>query len=251
MRTTFSLRRPSRRAARRILAGVFALGPGLLLAAAAAGPVAAAGPITSSACTAAGTIVTCNLWAKTGTLGLPTGGTVPVWGFATSAGGAAEVPGPVLVVTEGDSVTVNLTNSLGVSTALDLGGTTLVPGSRGDRPGRIHGLHVHRRNARDLHVRRGPHARDRVPGGARDDRCARRPPCRRPRPGIRGRLHGVHRRGPRRLRRDRSGAQQRRLAGRLRPPHLRADLVRPQRRGVPQRDRHHDDPRADRSSSGM
>ena len=50
---------------KRISLASLVLGPALLLAALLApGSAAAAGPITSTACTSVGTAVTCNLWAK-------------------------------------------------------------------------------------------------------------------------------------------------------------------------------------------
>jgi FtsP/CotA-like multicopper oxidase with cupredoxin domain len=112
----------------RRLATSLLLGPALLLLALAApGSVAAAGPVTSSACTPTGpTAVTCDLWAKTGTLSLP-GTSTPIWGFTASAAGAASVPGPVLIVNSGDAVTVNLTNQLLVTTAILFDGQPMAP----------------------------------------------------------------------------------------------------------------------------
>ena len=74
-----------------------ALAPALLLAAllVPAG-AAAAGPITSTACVDGGTTVSCDLWAKTGTLPVP-GSSVTIWGYADSSSNPATVPGPVLV----------------------------------------------------------------------------------------------------------------------------------------------------------
>ncbi len=105
------------------------LGPALLLAALLLpGAAAAAGPITSTACTAAGTAVTCNLWAETGSLPLPLPSTsVTVWGFATASGASPTVPGPVLVATAGDTVTVNLVNHLSQPTSIVFNGQAMVP----------------------------------------------------------------------------------------------------------------------------
>jgi FtsP/CotA-like multicopper oxidase with cupredoxin domain len=130
--------RSERKMKRTLLSSLF-LGPALLLAALLApGTVAAAGPITSTACVDGVTpnTVTCNLWAKPGSVTLPTTtGTVsvPVWGFAATAGGPAIVPGPVLVADQGDTVTVNLTNNLvlpgnpPVPTSILFGGQALAP----------------------------------------------------------------------------------------------------------------------------
>jgi len=107
------------------------LGPALLLAALLVpGTAAAAGPITTTACTAVGTDVTCNLWAESGTLSLP-GTSVPIWGFSDTSGGSPIVPGPVLVVNQGDVVTVNLTNNLAQPTSILFGGQAMVPDQSG------------------------------------------------------------------------------------------------------------------------
>jgi multicopper oxidase len=112
----------------RRLATTLLLGPAmLLLALVAPASVGAAGPIASSACLPTGpAAVTCDLWAKTGTLTLP-GTSTPIWGFAASAGGTASVPGPVLIVNSGDAVTVNLTNQLSVATAVLFDGQPMAP----------------------------------------------------------------------------------------------------------------------------
>ncbi len=108
------------------------LGPALLLAALLVpGAAAAAGPITSTACTAVGTSVTCNLWAEAGSLtSVELPGTltpVTVWGFATASGASPTVPGPVLVATEGDTVTVNLVNHLSQPTSIVFNGQAMAP----------------------------------------------------------------------------------------------------------------------------
>lgn len=92
------------------------------------GGTASAAPLPpSTACTAPGTgTVTCELWAKTGgTLSLPGGATVNVWGYADSAIGAPQVPGPVLIANQGDIVTVILHNDLGEATSLAFEGQSL------------------------------------------------------------------------------------------------------------------------------
>ena len=106
-----------------------------LLLAALIGPasVAAAGPIGSTACSD-GPLVTCNLWARTGTLALP-GTSVTVWGFSETAVGGPVVPGPTLIVDQGDTVTVNLTNSLTQPTAIVFGGQAMTPDLTGVAPG--------------------------------------------------------------------------------------------------------------------
>lgn len=80
--------------------------------------------------------VTIDLWAQPTSLQLPGVLTAtPSWGYSLSAAGPATVPGPVLVVDQGDAVTVNLTNGLGEDTALDLTGQGLVPDEAGIPPG--------------------------------------------------------------------------------------------------------------------
>jgi FtsP/CotA-like multicopper oxidase with cupredoxin domain len=112
---------------KRTLLSSLVLGPALLLGALLVpGIAAAAGPITSTACTDGGATVTCSLVAKTGTLSLP-GASVPIWGFAENAGAAATVPGPTLVADQGDTVVVNLTNNLGQPVSILFGGQAMTP----------------------------------------------------------------------------------------------------------------------------
>lgn len=66
-----------------------------------------------------------DLWAKTGTYTLPDSTTVPIWGYANSAGGTAQLPGPALSVTEGTCVQVTLHNDLAEATSLALHGQGL------------------------------------------------------------------------------------------------------------------------------
>ena len=118
---------PGDRTMMRRLAASLTLGSALLLAALLTpGIAAAAGPISSSACSAVGPAVTCDLWAKPGTATLP-GTTTPIWGFASSAAGAATAPGPALIVNSGDVVTVHLTNQLSVTTSILFDGQPTSP----------------------------------------------------------------------------------------------------------------------------
>ncbi|MDP1806587.1 MAG: multicopper oxidase domain-containing protein, partial [Acidimicrobiales bacterium] len=113
---------------KRTILSAAVLGSALALAALLApGIAAAAGPLpASSACTAAAAIVTCDLWAKTGTVPLPGGSPVTIWGYSATAGGAAQVPGPVLIVNEGDQVTVTLHNGLTRPSSILFGGQAMV-----------------------------------------------------------------------------------------------------------------------------
>ena len=83
------------RAVRRILFSTVAVIPALLLAALAIpAAVLAAGPISSaSSCSTVGTAVTCDLWAKAGSLAVP-GGSATIWGFTETAGGSPLSPRP-------------------------------------------------------------------------------------------------------------------------------------------------------------
>ena len=96
--------------------------PGAVRAAAAAPATAApAGKLSPSGCQRAGTEVACDLWAKPGTaqiLGQP----LPIWGFAAQQADPATAPGPVLVVQQGDHVTVTLHNGLTQPMSLALPG---------------------------------------------------------------------------------------------------------------------------------
>lgn len=78
-----------------------------------------------------------DLSATSGTTTLPDGTTSGVLGYALAPATTVAAPGgPVLVVTEGDVVTVNLTNALlGESTALHFQGQAIVPDEVGVAPG--------------------------------------------------------------------------------------------------------------------
>ncbi|MHB0877303.1 MAG: multicopper oxidase domain-containing protein [Anaerolineae bacterium] len=83
--------------------------------------------IQSLACTDNGTTVTCELWATTGTLALPDGTNVPVWGYSSSAGGAASVPGPTIVVPTARGLDLTLHNLLTEQTSLAFIGQPVAP----------------------------------------------------------------------------------------------------------------------------
>jgi len=90
----------------------------------------------SSACTGSGT-VTCDLWAKAGSYTPPGGVATVIWGYTDAQAAALSVPGgPVLVVNQGDTVTVTLHNGLGEATALLFQGQAMPPDtSAGAAPG--------------------------------------------------------------------------------------------------------------------
>jgi FtsP/CotA-like multicopper oxidase with cupredoxin domain len=80
--------------------------------------------------------VTINLCAMPGTATLTGAITVPIWGFGTTStpgdcgAATASLPGPVLEVNEGDTVTVNVTNALptGHTLTFEIPGITFDPG---------------------------------------------------------------------------------------------------------------------------
>jgi FtsP/CotA-like multicopper oxidase with cupredoxin domain len=82
-----------------------------------------------------------DLCAKAGTLALPRGVTVNVWGFAqlsgtqTCADVSAEVPGPMLDVTEGDVVTVTVHNGLAEDVSFEVPGEAIQQGPATAPPG--------------------------------------------------------------------------------------------------------------------
>ena len=83
---------------------------------------AAVGKLSPSGCTRTGTADQCDLYAMAGTTQL-LGASVPIWGFSSSPdAGTATTPGPVLVVNEGDTVTITLHNQLSQDVSLSLPG---------------------------------------------------------------------------------------------------------------------------------
>ncbi|MFB9236032.1 multicopper oxidase domain-containing protein [Plantactinospora siamensis] len=103
-----------------------------------AAPAPPQGPLPQTGCTLGAGVASCDLWAKPGSVTLPgaTSG-VPIWGFTSTAAGTATLPGPVLVVDQGSSVTISVHNQL---TAGDLSlalpaVTGLAPDRTGVAPG--------------------------------------------------------------------------------------------------------------------
>lgn len=68
-----------------------------------------------------------SLWAKTGNISLPGTGPVPFWGFAGSAAGPAQLPGPHMEVPQNDNVQVILTNDLGFPVSVMFPGQEFTP----------------------------------------------------------------------------------------------------------------------------
>lgn len=78
----------------------------------------------------------CTLFALPGALTLPGLATpVTIWGYAEAAAGPATSPGPVLVVNQGETVTISLTNALPVATSLRVSGQPLPADLAGVAPG--------------------------------------------------------------------------------------------------------------------
>lgn len=117
-----------------LLVGVLAASPLRALAA----PVSAghAATLPPTTCVLSGPNErTCELWARAGTLALPDGVTVPIWGYADTVGGAAQLPGPAIVANEGETLIVILHNELAQNTSLSFPGQPLAPDMTGAAPG--------------------------------------------------------------------------------------------------------------------
>lgn len=97
---------------------------GHALGAQAAPPTAS---LPASTCTLSGTTRSCELWAKAGTISLPGATSLPIWGYSDSASGAAGLPGPALIVNQGETVQVTLHNTLAQASALAFPGQALAP----------------------------------------------------------------------------------------------------------------------------
>ncbi len=69
---------------------------------------------------------------------LPGSPNTPVWGFAATSAGPAQIPGPEIVVTAGDVVTVHLHNNLAETTAIWFQGQGTAPDLTGAAPGGTH-----------------------------------------------------------------------------------------------------------------
>ncbi|MGC9468009.1 MAG: multicopper oxidase domain-containing protein [Anaerolineae bacterium] len=78
---------------------------------------------------------TCEVWATTGSLNLPDGATVTIWGYASTVGGAPSLPGPALIAHQGETVQVVLHNDLADNTALVFPGQAMMPDLTGVAPG--------------------------------------------------------------------------------------------------------------------
>ena len=99
-------------------------------AAAAARAAAPAGRLVPQGCSTAAGAAACELYAMTGTASI-LGTAVPIWGFSTTGvADSASTPGPLLVVNQGDTVTITLHNQLpGESVSLAFPAQASVAGS--------------------------------------------------------------------------------------------------------------------------
>lgn len=92
---------------------------------------AAAATLPATTCTLVSTTRTCDLWATTGSVTMPNGASVTIWGYTDTAVGSAQLPGPMLIVNQGETVVVNLTNNLPVDTAILFQGQEMIPDTTG------------------------------------------------------------------------------------------------------------------------
>lgn len=93
-------------------------------------------PLSEAPCTVTGNTRTCQLWALPGSLSVLDGLSIPVWGFAGSASGPAEVPGPVIRATVGETLVIQLTNGIpGQNVSLAFPGHDIAPDTEGVAPG--------------------------------------------------------------------------------------------------------------------
>lgn len=90
--------------------------------------LAGAATLPDETCTSTGASSrTCSLIASVNSISLPTGATVPVWTYALADGGVPSLPGPTLIVRQGETVTVRLENQLAEPTALFFHGQEVPP----------------------------------------------------------------------------------------------------------------------------
>lgn len=86
------------------------------------------GPLPASGCTAGTGTSACDLWATAGSLTLPgQAAAVPVWNFTSTQGNTPTGTGPILVVSQDDTVTITLHNTIALAGSVSLA----VPGMTG------------------------------------------------------------------------------------------------------------------------
>jgi len=96
-------------------------------------------------CSAGPTTRNVDLWAKPGTLAMADGTVVNVWGYASTSGDPAQVPGPVVQACAGDTVNVTLHNQLSEDSSLAIHGQTLAADRLGAASGstKVYGFVAH------------------------------------------------------------------------------------------------------------
>lgn len=79
---------------------------------------------------------TINLWATDGYISMPDGNSIYIWGYSETEGKPAQLPGPRIVVRQGDKVNINLSNNLPEATSIIFPGQDDVGvlGGSGSRP---------------------------------------------------------------------------------------------------------------------
>jgi FtsP/CotA-like multicopper oxidase with cupredoxin domain len=83
-----------------------------------AAPIPAA-VLPATTCTSTGPSArTCELWAMPGTLALPGGATVPIWGYSDQSAGPAQLPGPPIIANQGETLTVIFHNALAETSSM-------------------------------------------------------------------------------------------------------------------------------------
>lgn len=112
--------------------------------------LAPASVLQPNGCTGSGADVTCDLYARTGSVTLPVVGATTVWSFTSTDTGTVAAVGPTLVVRQGQNVTLSLHNTLDEPVSLSLpqvdgfgddtagaaaGGTKTYPAFTASRPG--------------------------------------------------------------------------------------------------------------------
>ncbi|HKD98892.1 MAG TPA: multicopper oxidase domain-containing protein [Micromonosporaceae bacterium] len=122
---THTMRTLSRRLSQALLAGTLVVAVGM-----AAGVPAAAAAVSVDLCVASGTV------------SLPGGASAPIWGFGLGSGGSCAgatptLPGPVIDVNEGDTVSVTVHNGLAEAVGLEIPGIAIHEGSVTAAPGGV------------------------------------------------------------------------------------------------------------------
>ncbi|PKM82472.1 MAG: copper oxidase [Firmicutes bacterium HGW-Firmicutes-14] len=75
-----------------------------------------------------------NLWVTDGYISIPDGNSIYIWGYTDAAGKRAQVPGPRIVVNQGDVVNISITNTLPEATSVVFPGQSGVTADTGSGP---------------------------------------------------------------------------------------------------------------------